>query len=96
LAGELASNVFHCVVRVRQQPASTRDEALTQGGCLRGPAPANEQLATQTRLQFRDLNGDGGGRQVKGARGIDQRPEVGNGDEGAQMVKAQFSHIPLI
>jgi len=93
LAGELTSDVFHCVVRVCQQPAGTRDEALSQGGRLRGPPPANEQLATQARLQFRDLNGDGGCRQVKGARSIGQRPEVGDGDKGAQMVKAQFPHI---
>jgi D-alanyl-D-alanine carboxypeptidase (penicillin-binding protein 5/6) len=92
LAGELAPHVFHRVVRVRQQPAGARDEALSQGGRLRGPPPANEQLAAQARLQFGDLHGDGGCGQVKGARGVGQGAEVGNGDQGAQVIQAEFSH----
>ena len=92
LAGELAPDFLHRVVRVGQKPAGPRDETLAQRGRLRRPAPADEQLAAQARLQLGELDGDGGRRQVERAGGVGQGAEVGDGDQGAQVVEAEFTH----
>lgn len=92
----LPLHVVERLVGVGQQAAGAFQQGVADG---RGPylaAGAREQRRADAGFQVGHVQADGGRRQVQRARGLGERAQVGDGDQGAQAVKVDFTHGGLV
>ena len=83
---------FDQVVAGRQQLASLLHQGFA-GRRQLGLAPAaHDQIGPQARLQFLDVQADGGRRQMQRLRRRGKSAQVGDGDQRLQLVEIEVTH----
>jgi hypothetical protein len=88
----LAPHRFDGVVGVAQQAPATLHQ---HGAGRRGhdaPCATHDQRCAQARFQLADMQAHGGLRQMERLRGGGEGAEVGDGDQGAELVEVQVAH----
>ena len=68
---------------------------LASGGEVGLPPPAHHQLGAQARFQFLDVHAHRGRREVQRLRGSRKGAQVGDGDQGLQLVEVEVTHQVL-
>jgi hypothetical protein len=88
----LPLHVVERLVGFGQQAARAFQQRLADGRRPDLAALAGKQRRADAFLQVRHVQADGGRRQVQDAGGLGERAQVGDGDQGAEPVQADFAH----
>ncbi len=88
----MAPHAFHQVIAGQQQLAAFAHQHLASGGEVGLPPPAHHQLGAQARFQFLDVHAHRGRREVQRLRGSRKGAQVGDGDQGLQLVEIEVTH----
>ena len=86
----LAQHQVHGLIGIGQQAPRPLHQHLPCAGRPHLAPLAHQQRRTNQRLQVRNVQADRGRRQVQRAGRFGKRPEVSDGDQGAQPVEIEF------
>jgi hypothetical protein len=92
----LALNIVQRPLRIGQQPARALHQHLPY--CRRPdlPALARQEWSANAGFEFSDMEADRWRRQMQRTRRIGKRAAVCNGDQSAQTVQADLSHVGVL
>ena len=88
----LAPHQVHGLVGIGQQAPGPLHQHLARAGRPHLAPLAHQQRRTNQRLQVGNVQADGGRRQMQRAGRFGKRPEISDGDQGAQPVEIEFAH----
>ncbi len=91
-AQHLALDVVERLFGIGEQATRAAHQGLADAGRADLPAAAQQQRGADPLFQFSDMQAHRRRRQVQGLRGRGKGAEVGDGDQRAQAVEAQFAH----